>query len=189
VYPWSASEGEPSLPLEVEWNVLEPVRLAHLDAGVAAAAARWPSIGARLAEQAVHRTDNLANQLAILCLPGLELRLYALLSHLADRFGHVQPKGAVVPIRLTHETLARLVGSRRPSVTTSLSRLRRQRLLGVCDDGRWIVGRPSPTTRDELSAGSRAPSAGRPTAGRTNCGAETAAAPIASNSSRTTTGN
>ena len=145
LYPWSTAEGDPSLPLEVEWNVLEPTRLVHLDDCASAAAARWPSVAGRLAEHAVRRTENLASHLAIVCLPGLELRLYALLWHLADRFGHVQAEGVVIPVRLTHETLARLVGSRRPSVTTSLSRLRKRGLVGTRGEGWWIAGgRPHP---------------------------------------------
>jgi len=110
-----------------------------LDSAFSVAAARWSSISARLSERAMRRTHDLANQLAIVCLPGLELRLYALLWHLADRFGPVTPEGGVVPVRLTHETLATLAGARRPSGTTALNRLRKRTLIGARDDGWWIV--------------------------------------------------
>jgi len=82
--------------------------LALLDERFAAAAARWPSIAARVVERTMRRTQILTTHLAVVCLPGLELRLYALFWHLADRFGRVEPDGVIVPIRLTHETLARL---------------------------------------------------------------------------------
>ena len=43
-----------------------------------------------------------------------------LMWHLADRWGRVTPDGIRIPLRLTHQLLADLVASRRPSVTAGL---------------------------------------------------------------------
>lgn len=140
LHPWSMFEGEPSVPMEVKWAALEPTRLALLDDRFLAATARWPTIAARLVSRAVRRSHTLAIHLAITCLAGLELRLYVLFWHLADRFGYVERDGVVVPLQLTHETLARLVAARRPSVTTALKKLREQRLVVAREeDGSWLV--------------------------------------------------
>jgi CRP/FNR family cyclic AMP-dependent transcriptional regulator len=83
---------------------------------------------------------------------GLELRLYVLFWHLADRFGHVAAEGVVVPLRLTHETLGRLVAARRPSVTTALKKLAEQGLVGAREDGTWLVGGDPPAEIQRMQA-------------------------------------
>ena len=56
-------------------------------------------------------------QAAILALPRVESRVLAILWHLADVFGSVNADGVLVPLKLTHERLGRLVGAQRPTVT------------------------------------------------------------------------
>lgn len=46
-----------------------------------------------------------------------------MLWHLADRWGRVTPDGVIVPLKLTHEALGRLVGAQRPTVTLALGEL------------------------------------------------------------------
>jgi hypothetical protein len=58
---------------------------------------------------------------------------------MADRWGRVAPESLVVPLPLTHRTLARLVGARRPSVTTAISQLTHRGLLSRRDDGSWVL--------------------------------------------------
>ena len=57
-----------------------------------------------------------------------------------------------LPITVTHETLARLVGARRPSVTTALGRLSR---LGMVDRvrGGWILHGDAAEQLARLEAG------------------------------------
>ena len=62
-------------------------------------------------------------------------RLLALLWHLADRWGKVGPDGTHVPLRLTHATLAQLVGAQRPSVTSALRGLEQRGLLRRLPEG------------------------------------------------------
>ena len=137
--PWGDEEGEPSLPLTVSWSALEPARIALLDRAFLNAVAPWPTVAATLVARLVRRSHSLAMHLAISRLVGIDLRLYALFWHLADRFGHAGPQGVVVPLRLTHETLAKIVSARRPSVTSALGQLRERRLLEARDDETWIL--------------------------------------------------
>ena len=57
---------------------------------------------------------------AIAHLTRVDDRLLALLWCLAERWGRVVPDGVLVSLRLSHRTLAGMVGARRPSVTTAL---------------------------------------------------------------------
>lgn len=139
IRPWMDEEGTPSLPFETSWRTLEPARLAVLDGRVAIQAAPWPTIGTQLARRAARLTDSLAVHFAITCFVGLELRLYLLFWHLADRFGRVEADGVHVPLPLTHETLARLVRARRPSVSTALQGLLERGLLAPSQNGGWLL--------------------------------------------------
>jgi DNA-binding GntR family transcriptional regulator len=62
-----------------------------------------------------------------------------LLWYLADRWGRVTPDGVIVPLRLTHETLARLVGAQRPSVTTAIRQLEEEGHLRRTPDRLWLL--------------------------------------------------
>jgi CRP/FNR family transcriptional regulator, cyclic AMP receptor protein len=58
---------------------------------------------------------------------------------LAERWRHVGPDGVHVTLPLTHEVLAMLVGSHRPSVTIALQRLARAGLLTREGSDRWLL--------------------------------------------------
>jgi DNA-binding IclR family transcriptional regulator len=58
---------------------------------------------------------------------------------LSDRWGAVTPDGVRVTLPLTHETLAMLVGSRRPTVTLALQRLARAGLLMREPGHSWLL--------------------------------------------------
>jgi len=76
--------------------------------------------------------------------------------HLAERWGRVGPGGVLVPLRLTHRTLADLVGARRPSVTAALGDLSRRDLITRAGDGWVLQGDPSEPLL--LAGASQAPS-------------------------------
>ncbi|HEY1357791.1 MAG TPA: helix-turn-helix domain-containing protein [Thermoleophilaceae bacterium] len=111
------------VPSDVVWHVLSPVRLALLDRSAAAVVGRWPELMSALVGRSVGRAQTVALGLAISSITGLTLRLLVLLWHLADRFGTVTPDGVTVPVPLTHETLAHLVGATRPSVSGAMKEL------------------------------------------------------------------
>lgn len=64
-------------------------------------------------------------------------RLTQVLLQLCDEHGQEIPQGTVIPLRLTHEDIANLIGTTRETVTTQLNRFRRMKL--VSRQGRNIV--------------------------------------------------
>jgi CRP-like cAMP-binding protein len=122
--------------------VLEPVRLAVLDEGFLPCLARYPELAGELLARATARSRNLSVQLAIVHQARVDVRLHMLFWHLASRWGRVRADGTVLPMRLTHATLADLVAARRPTVTSALSRLAKERLARF-DGEVWVLsGRP-----------------------------------------------
>ena len=138
--PWDIEDGG-AAPLrhEFAWRVLQPARLAVLDARFTALAGRFPPLIAELMSRTLRRTRDLVVLLAIAGMPRLDARLLAALWHLADRWGHVGHDGTLLPLRLTHETLAGLVGAQRPSVTTALRALERRGALRRDAGGGWLL--------------------------------------------------
>ena len=103
----------------------------------------WPQLTEALASRTLSRSRSLALLLAIDSVKRIDERILVLLWHLADRWGRVEPQGVVVPLRLTHQLLAKLSGARRPSVTTALTDLNRRGLVQRRADGTWLlVGGP-----------------------------------------------
>lgn len=142
IRPWDDEYSMDPLPGSVTWAVLEPARLAVLDRRFAAVAGRWPSILESLIQRTQRRSKQLAVQRAIAQVPRVDARVLVLLWTLADRYGRVTPEGVRVPLMLTHETIGKLVGARRPSVTTALGVLGRQRLLERTEFGWLLHGDP-----------------------------------------------
>lgn len=146
IRPWEPPE-QTLVPYEVRWQVLEHSRLALLGPRFAQQAARWPALTSALVARTVRRSQALALAAAITCTTGLETRLLMLFWNLADRWGKMTPDGVVVPVTLTHETIARLVGARRPSISTALKQLERDGRLARVHRGGWML------TGEPLEAG------------------------------------
>jgi CRP-like cAMP-binding protein len=152
--PWDIDDGG-SAPIrhEATFRVHQPARLAVLDSQFAALAGRFPPLVAELLSRTLHRSRQLTVLLAIAAMPRLDARLLAALWHLADRWGHVSPQGTLLPLRLTHETLAGLVGAQRPSVTTALRSLERRGALRRDEGGGWLLlGDPPGDAEQALQA-------------------------------------
>jgi CRP/FNR family transcriptional regulator, cyclic AMP receptor protein len=127
------------LPVRTGWSVLEPLRVAMLDARfVEHQLRRYPELALALAARAAQRSQNMSVSLAIVSQPRVETRLLMLLWHLAERWGRVRAGAIVVPLRLTHALLAELVAARRPSVTTALASLADQGLIRHTR-GTWLL--------------------------------------------------
>jgi hypothetical protein len=138
--PWDDDEPPPHVSMTVAWSVHAPTRMAVLDRRFLAAAARWPTVIEEIAERAVRRSHALGLQLALGQVPRIEGRLLLLFWRLSERWGRVTPDGILIPLRLTHETLAALVAARRPSVTSALGRLAEGGLVERRDGG-WLLRR------------------------------------------------
>jgi CRP/FNR family transcriptional regulator, cyclic AMP receptor protein len=119
--PWQDDERRPGV--RVRWVVHEPLRLAVVDRRLLVVAARWPALADALLARAFRRSRALAFNLAMSQLVGIDRRLLMLFWEAAARWGRVTPEGVRVRLPLTHQTLAQLVGSRRPSVSLALTEL------------------------------------------------------------------
>lgn len=128
--PWDV-DGEPSLPVPVRthWIALAPVRLALLNAPFLRRAVHYPDVLGRLIARGIGRAKALSLHDAITNLKHVEARLLVQFWHLAERWGRVGPDSISIPVPLTHEMLAKLVGATRPTVTTGLGRLAARGLL------------------------------------------------------------
>ncbi|MEO8689318.1 MAG: Crp/Fnr family transcriptional regulator [Solirubrobacteraceae bacterium] len=137
--PWEHDGAAASMPCEAGWQVLEPTRLAVLDDRFLATACRWPAVMSAILGRAVRRSHGLALQLAITDVRHIKPRLLLLFWHLADRWGRVGRDGVSIPIPLTHEVVAQLVGAQRPTVSTALQALSREGLLTRRTDRTWLL--------------------------------------------------
>ena len=149
VRPWDDDGSIGSVPRTVAWTVHEPARVAVLDRGFAERIMPWPEISAALIARALRQSSWLDSHLAILENPSVELRTLLFLWHLADRWGRVGADGVQVPVRVTHETLGRLVRAQRPSVTRALNQLAARGALSRDADGTWRLHGAPPS---ELAA-------------------------------------
>jgi CRP-like cAMP-binding protein len=127
------------VPVATRWTVAEPVRIALLDARLTPALQRTPLLASGLLAQAADQCARMAVHRAIVQLPRVEDRLLALFGHLAERWGRVGAAGLIVPMRLTHEMIGRLVGARRPTVSLGIKGLAEQDSLTRRDDGSWLI--------------------------------------------------
>lgn len=150
---WEDAEHEELLPRSIEWSALTATRMAIIDHAFAVRAAQWPEVFASLLDRAARRTERLVVMQAIAHLTRVDDRLLALLWCLAERWGRVVPDGVLVSLRLSHRTLAGMVGARRPSVTTALGQLIARGELERRADGEWILRGEAPEAREAARSG------------------------------------
>jgi CRP/FNR family cyclic AMP-dependent transcriptional regulator len=143
VLPGGAS-GE-TLEVELGWVAAVDTRVALLDDHLQGPLALWPGLALGLLDRVAHQLARAATQAAIAQLPRVEDRLEATFWDLAGRWGRVTPSGVHVPLQLTHETLAQLVGGRRPTISLALSALAERGLVMRRPDGSWLVIADRPT--------------------------------------------
>jgi CRP/FNR family transcriptional regulator, cyclic AMP receptor protein len=150
--PWQDDGEDVSLPFDTTFRVIDQSLLAVLDFRFAARAAPYPEIAGALIGRAMQRSRALVVTMAIAHYPRIDRRLLMLMWHLADRWGRVTPDGIRIPLRLTHQLLADLVASRRPSVTTGLQQLTHEGHISRIGDA-WILhGEPPSELYDARQA-------------------------------------
>ncbi len=155
------TDGADLVPAELRWTVSASARVAVLDAALVGTLEAWPAVTARLLARATRQTSTLALQRAISQLPRVDQRLLALFWHLAERWGRVGRDGIVVRLALTHETLGRMVGARRPTVSLALKELATSGTVVRRLDGAWVLRREGleRLAPDHASAGWQPPDA------------------------------
>jgi CRP/FNR family transcriptional regulator, cyclic AMP receptor protein len=150
---WDDADHEELLPRTIEWHALTATRVAIVDHAFAVRAAQWPEVFAALLDRAARRAERLVVMQAIAHLTRVDDRLLALLWCLAERWGRVVPDGVLVSLRLSHRTLAGMVGARRPSVTTALGQLMARGELERRADGEWLLRGDAPESSDAADGG------------------------------------
>jgi CRP/FNR family cyclic AMP-dependent transcriptional regulator len=124
------------LPAHVAWHVVADTRLAVLGPELMASV---PAVVAHnLMRHAAQRSSRLGTAQAIAQLPRVTDRVLALFGHLAERWGRVTPHGLLVTLALTHETIGRLVGAARPTVSLALKTLAARGDVRRCGNG-WEI--------------------------------------------------
>src|SRR4051794_38230552 len=136
VRPWSR-EASGTVSVETRWMVLEQALLGDLGSLDRQRLACSGDVFAGLVKRAADRAESAAIQRSIAAHVRVDVRVLAYLWYLADRFGVVVPGAVRLNVPLTHAVLARLVGARRPTVTTALHRL--MQLGYLRRDGRAFV--------------------------------------------------
>jgi CRP/FNR family transcriptional regulator, cyclic AMP receptor protein len=144
---WDDPDGDELLPRTIDWSALTSARAAIIDQAFAARAAQWPEVFAGLIDRATRRAERLVVLQAIAHLTRVDDRLLALLWCLAERWGRVVPGGVLVSLRLSHRTLAGMIGARRPSVTTALGQLMARGELERRPNGEWLLRGAPPEAR------------------------------------------
>ena len=125
-------------PALTDWRALEDSRAAVIDRAATVTIGRLPELSAAISARLLRRARCLSYLMAAQHFLRVEDRLVATLWHLASQWGRVTPQGTVVPFRLTHETLAGIIGAQRPTTTTALQSLSKQRRI-LRDERRYFV--------------------------------------------------
>ena len=141
-----------SVACQCRWHVVDPARLVVLDARFVAFACRWPPLMLAVVDRLARRHSRLGVQRAIADQRRVDDRLTLFFWHLADRWGRVCRDGIVLPLPLTHDVLAELVGVQRPSVTSGLQRLAAAGTLRRLPNRTWLLD-PEPPVAARNGAG------------------------------------
>jgi CRP/FNR family cyclic AMP-dependent transcriptional regulator len=157
IRPWPALDAYAELFVDSRWQVFDTVELAGLDRRFLHEAQPWPEVMIALSERAARHGRSLVLRLAMSQIWPVAARVHVALWHLADRFGRVDSGGVLVPLRLSHEVIAELVGVHRETVSRSLKELA-ERGVVVRDRRGWRLCGGSPA---ELLPLERADSTGQ----------------------------
>lgn len=135
----ATSAAETLVPAAFSYHANERTRVAVLDVHFIAAARRWPGLLLALHERVrlQHRRHAITG--AIAKLPRVEDRVHALLWHLAERWGRMTAEGVLLPLALTHESLGRLVGAARPTVSLGLIELEERGAVSRRSGGGFLL--------------------------------------------------
>jgi CRP/FNR family transcriptional regulator, cyclic AMP receptor protein len=139
-------------PASINWATLGGVSVALMGGRTATLLRRYPEVMAVVLDRLNARAERLAVTQAISQITGVDTRIEAMLWHLSERWGRVGKDGVVVTLALSHRMLGALVGARRPTVSTAVSRLANEGRVTRQADGTWLLsGYESPIVADASS--------------------------------------
>lgn len=131
------------MPARASFSAIGRVRVAVLDKTFLPVLVRCPQLIDPLLSRAISRARSLAALAAIGHMKRIDDRLVALFNHLASAHGNVRPEGIVIDIPLSHGQIGDIVGCERPSVTTSLGRLKARGVVVRRPDRSWLLNSES----------------------------------------------
>jgi CRP-like cAMP-binding protein len=137
--PWDEELEYPLAAITSRWRVLRAATVALLDDEFAARMAPWPALSSEILARAGRRARWLTAHLAICQQIHVRDRILYLFSRLAKRWGTPDAAGAIIPIPVTHEQIAKLIGAQRPSVTIAVGELSGDGLLTRLSDRTWRI--------------------------------------------------
>lgn len=132
------AEPASALVAESSCSAVAGTRFALLNNDILVATYRWPHLVAGLLRRVAEQGERTSLQLAVGHLPRVEERLLAMFELIAEQFGVVTPRGRMIQLGLTHETLGGLIGARRSTVSLALRTLADRGELSRTDDG-WLL--------------------------------------------------
>jgi CRP/FNR family transcriptional regulator, cyclic AMP receptor protein len=147
--PWDHDDEYPIEGITTAWRPLDTVTVALLDEQFAISVAAWPSLTVTILARIARRARWLGLRLLISQVPRLPIRVFYFLWHLAERWGEPDGETLRIPIKLTHEQIAGLIGAQRPSVSTAISGLRDQGVLRIPGYG-WQIPRQTPALIERM---------------------------------------
>jgi CRP-like cAMP-binding protein len=148
IQPGDASAS--TLAPKITWTVLSELLIADLSGRVTRELVGDAAAVVAVVERAMSRVREGALERSIASHVRVDVRVLAYLWHLADRFGRVTAAGVRLELPLTHAVLARLVGARRPTVTTAFRALMEHGY--VRRDGRAFLLAGDASAVDDLEA-------------------------------------
>ena len=144
IRPWARLAGSREAT-ETRWEMLTDARMAALNHEFAARIAPWPELAAALLDRVAQRTDYQVLLAALRQARRVDNRVLIALWYMAGRWGAQDGEGRRLSIaRITGETLARMVGGRRQSVSTALGQLADQGDIRRNHDGTLTILAPPP---------------------------------------------
>ncbi|HEU4656238.1 MAG TPA: Crp/Fnr family transcriptional regulator [Capillimicrobium sp.] len=121
------------------WTAIDSAQVAWLQDASWGAMLRHPAWSRALIESQAQRVEHLRSMQAASTLTRVDDRILGAMWLLAERFGQVTPEGTLVGIPLAHRLIGELIGARRPTVTTAVSKLAAEGLLSRSRRGRWVL--------------------------------------------------
>lgn len=137
IRPWVVPHALDAMHVTDEWSLLSTGKVAVISEDFHQQAQNFPSVITVLMDRVVARARWLGFHVAVCQLPRIDHRLLLTFRYAAERWGIKEPQGVRIPIRLSHRSLAALIGARRPKITAAIGTLTDRGLIQQAKDGTW----------------------------------------------------